>query len=650
MTTRGLLLSAALTLLAPFALLAGATEEASDSGTKMAVPAGKYKEAPMLAALVAAGELPPVDERLPLEPYVAPAVEEVGTYGGTLNVVSIDKNPWNDVTESPENAGARFLEMTEDGSVVPDLARDYELAADGKSFTVYMREGAKWSDGHPLTADDVIFAFEDMHWNDQVETWNLFPGVSRVVKLDDYTVRFEMDEPYFAMELIMVQWPGGEWVAFHPKHYLEKWHINHNEDADKVAAEEGFDTWSEAFRYHFWWAPLNDLDKPTVMPWRITDLTNTVKAFERNPWFYQVDEAGQQLPYIDRVVSTIVDAELYHLKIIAGEADIASMFTEFKNWTLYKQNEEAGDYAVYPAEGITASQTAFEINQNHEDPGLRQVLNDIRFRQALSIALNRDEINKVIYHGLGVSFQATAMPTASFYKEEWGRAFNQYDPDEANRLLDEVGLTERDSRGFRLRPDGEPMFLAVEATSRVLLELELVKEYWEDVGLEVGIKEVPTGLFSERGQALDHIITVHPFETTTEVASYNWSRAGPGRWCPAWNQWLNANEDIRKGTKSLADYADGMLPGEEPPQHVKELYEWGISKPRTRFLSPEYTELSQKIYDLWAEKLYIIGTVGMVPQPVIAKKNLGNVVKQYPLSAEWAGGLHNEVQQLFWKS
>ena len=292
MTTRGLLLSAALTLLAPFALLAGATEEASDSGTKMAVPAGKYKEAPMLAALVAAGELPPVDERLPLEPYVAPAVEEIGTYGGTLNVVSIDKNPWNDATESPENAGARFLEMTEDGSVVPDLARDYELAADGKSFTVYMREGAKWSDGHPLTADDVIFAFEDMHWNDQVETWNLFPGVSRVVKLDDYTVRFEMDEPYFAMELIMVQWPGGEWVAFHPKHYLAKWHINHNEDADKVAAEEGFDSWSEAFRYHFWWAPLNDLDKPTVMPWRISDLTNTVKAFERNPWFYQVDEAG----------------------------------------------------------------------------------------------------------------------------------------------------------------------------------------------------------------------------------------------------------------------------------------------------------------------------------------------------------------------
>ena len=325
-----MLLSAALTLLVPFALPAGATEEGSESSTEMAVPAGKYQEAPMLAALVAAGELPPVDERLPLEPRVAPAVEEIGTYGGTLNVVSIDKNPWNDLTESPENAGARFLEMTEDGSVVPDLARDYELTDDGKSFTVYMREGAKWSDGHPLTADDVIFAFEDMHWNDQVETWNLFPGVSRVVKLDDYTVRFEMDEPYFAMELIMVQWPGGEWVAFHPKHHLKKWHINHNEDAEKVAAEEGFDTWSEAFRYHFWWAPLNDLDKPTVMPWRITDLTATVKAFERNPWFYQVDQAGQQLPYIDRVVATIVDPELYHLKIIAGEADIASMFTEFK--------------------------------------------------------------------------------------------------------------------------------------------------------------------------------------------------------------------------------------------------------------------------------------------------------------------------------
>ena len=113
---------------------------------------------------------------------------------------------------------------------------------------------------------------------------------------------------------------------------------------------------------------------------------------------------------------------------------------------------------------------------------------------------------------------------------------------------------------------------------------------------------------------------------------------------------MKANEDIRKGTKTLADFANGKLPGEEPPQHVKDLYEWCISKPYTRFLSPEYAELSQKIYDLWAEKLCIIGTIGMVPQPVIAKNYLGNVVKEYPLSAEWAGGLHNEVQQLFWKS
>ena len=650
MATRGMLLSAALTLLAPFALLAGATDEAAELSTEMAVPAGKYQEAPMLAALVAAGELPPVDERLPLEPRVAPPVEEIGTYGGTLHVIAINKNPWNDVSESPETAGARFLEITDGGGVVPDLARGYELTDDGMSFTVSMREGAKWSDGNPLTADDVIFVFEDMHWNDQVESWDRFPGVSRVVKLDDHTVRFEMDEPYFAIELIMAQWPGGEWVAFHPKHHLKKWHINHNPDADKVAAEEGFDTWSEAFHYHFWWSPLNDLDKPTMMPWRLTDIGDTVKAFERNPYFYQVDEAGQQLPYIDRVVSTIVDKELYPLKIIAGEADTAAMFTEFKDWTLYKQNEEAGGYTVFPAEGINASSTAFEINQNHDDPGLRQVLNDVRFRQALSLALNREEINKVIYHGLGVPFQATAMPNTSFYKDEWGTAFVDYDPDEANRLLDEVGLTQRDKRGFRLRPDGEPLFLAVESGVRTMLELELVKEYWEDVGLEVGIKELPNALFNERGQALDHIITVHPFETTTEVASYNFSRAGPGRWCPAWNQWVKANEDIRKGTKTLADFADGKLPGEEPPPHVKDLYGWGISKPRTRFLSPEYTELSQKIYDLWSEKLYVIGTIGMVPHPVIAKKNLGNVVKEFPLTAGWSGDLNNEAQQLFWKN
>ena len=174
-----------------------------------------------------------------------------------------------------------------------------------------------------------------------------------------------------------------------------------------VAKEEGFESWDDAFQYHFYWAPIRDIDKPVMKPWRLTAMTDTVKELQRNPYFYEVDTAGQQLPYVDRIVSTIVDKELYNLNIVAGESDVAVINTSVDNWTLYKQNEEAGGYTVYPIPGVLSSDAAFGVNQNHSDPALRRILNDVRFRQALSLAINREEINKVVYHGLGTPTQAT---------------------------------------------------------------------------------------------------------------------------------------------------------------------------------------------------------------------------------------------------
>ena len=620
-----------------------------------------YNEAPMLRVKVAAGELPPVAERLPEEPVVVEPLEEIGQYGGTLYVFPTNPNPWQDLQEST-GRGMYMGRTAEDGvTVVGDLAKGFDFSEDFKSLTIYLREGAKWSDGHPFTADDIVFMFEDMHWNDKVPTWNWLLPVRRAIKIDDYTVRLECDEPAPGLLPRLITPGGGDWCSFHPKHYLEKWHIRYNPDADKLAKEEGFDNWWEAFFYHYWWAPTTDLDKPTMQPWILTEFTTTNKVFERNPYYVRVDTAGNQLPYVDRIVSTIVDPEVYQMKVISGEASVALVNTSFENYPLYKENEEAGGYQVNLIPGISYTDVGFGLNLNQSDPIKRKIYQDVRFRQALSLAINRAEINDSVYFGRAVPRQWTVLPTASFYKPEWAEAYAQYDPEEANRLLDEIGLTERDENGFRKRSDGKTVFLLTEYSIGLMLSvpisaMELVKEYWEAVGLQVQLKGYGgQNLFWDRQEDPDHDIIANS-ERCTEIRQAliqrgDWTQgADDFAWGPTWALWLIANADVKAGTKTLEDFEGGKLPGEEPPQEIKTLFQWGEKLAQTRIGSKEYTDLWTKIGDFHAENLLIIGAVGLSPLPYIAKKNIGNVPKVFPPAAGGKGDLiHRTADQLFIK-
>ena len=277
------------------------------------------------------------------------------------------------------------------------------------------------ADGHPLTADDFVFMFDDMHMHPEINTWGFRDYWKSIEKVDDHTLRIHFHGPHPEYLLNLLDFRGSGLVSFHPKHYLEKWHINHNPNANEVAKEEGFDDWLRAFEYHYWWHPTTDIDKPTTQPWRFKEFTTTHKLFERNPYYHAVDPANQQLPYFDTVVTEIVqDPELYHVKILSGEADLAFANTSIDNFSLYKQNEEAGGYTVTVIPGINGSEAGYAINVNHPDPGLREVYQDVRFRRALSLAIDRDEINKIAYFGLGVPRAATLNPSTSFYKPEWG--------------------------------------------------------------------------------------------------------------------------------------------------------------------------------------------------------------------------------------
>ena len=636
------------------AVAAGSEEETTGAAI---TSSGQYQEAPMLAELVAAGELPPVADRLPAEPKVKEVVEEIGQYGGTINAFAINMDSWNDMGEVI--GGSSFLlDLTANNEIVPDLASGFELADDGKSMTLLLRPGAKWSDGHPFTADDIVFMFEDMHWNDEVDTWNLYGRVNRIRKLDDYTVRFEMDTPYPVLPVVMVTWPGGEIASYAPKHYLQKWHIKYNPDAASLAKEEGFDSWSQAFNSHQIFYPTTDIDQPTTMPWTFETQTATVKFFERNPYFYQVDPASNQLPYIDSVVVTAVNKEVYQAKIMSGEADIAVANTTMENYSLYKENEQQGGYRVIAVPGVNASEAGFSINQNHPDPELRKYFNDVRFRQALSMALNREEMNEAVYFGLGTPRQATTLPSSSFYKPEWGEEHPsiKYDPDKASALLDAIGLTARDADGFRLGPDGKALVLLVEYAEAFTdpTMFELMKEYWEDVGLKILISgELAWAIYNERTRNVDHMIMVQGYGTVGEISFLVEPfrpRVHGLKEAPAWETWLEADRDVNYvGTKTLADFEGGKFPGEEPPEHVKEQFYRVERATSVPLGSPEYTKLMEEIYDYNAELLYHMGTIGMAPKLHIVDNDLRNVPEQFGADAEHHLELYYEAQQFFWR-
>jgi len=655
-----IVLSVALILVCTTGFAGGKKEAEPPEEVVVHVKEGKFNEAPILSDLVAKGELRPVDERLPKDPLVVEPIEGIGKYGGTLHVLAANPNPWQDLAESTERAGF-LLRILPGGKVVGNLAEGYELSADKKSLTLYLREGVKWSDGQPFTVDDIIFTFEDMHWNEHVESWNMHPDIVGVSKIDDYTMRFESDGSLAMFPLKLATWVGGSWICFHPKHYLQKWHIKYNPNADELAKEEGFETWGEVFLSHSAYSmPQRDFELPSLDPFLLKEFTTNIKVHERNPYYWAVDTAGNQLPYIDKIVQTIVDAEVYQMKIISGEADIAGSMTSFDNFSLYKENEEQAGYRTVLIPGPSGADIALAANFNYPDPDLRKVYRDVRFRQALSLAINRQEINESLFFGKAVPRQATVIPKSSFYQQKWAEAFAEYNPEEANRLLDAIGLTARDKDGFRIGPDGKTMFLLVEYPDRIpTAPLELIKEYWEAAGIKVMLKVEAGPFFEERVSAIDHVVLAGSIggegEEVTNISDNGgvWNPLQSGGadfgYCVDWFFWNYAQQEIEAGNATLEDFEGGKLPGEEPPAEIYQLKEWWDQINQSEFGSKEYIELCQKVYDFHAQNLFVIGVIGMVPHVYIAKKSIGNVPQEYGPGMSWPIALNVYANQLFFR-
>ncbi len=604
-----------------------------------------YNEAPMLRTLVAAGELPPVEERLPKEPLVVEPIEEIGEYGGTLHTAY----PGPRHFEELELASERFLMVTESG-LAPNLLKDYEFSKDGKTITLYFREGIRWSDGAPFTTDDLMFWYEDVLLNKELNPvlprWYMPGGeLLELKKIDDYTAQFGFVESYPMILTDLAR--SGVTDYFLPAHYLKQYHIKYNAKADEIAKQSGFDYWWQLFQQKSnlgsALGAMADPYAPVLKSYVLTEHGTNYIVAERNPYYWKVDTAGNQLPYIDRlVVSAVGSLETYNAKIVAGEVDLAGLNTELRNLVLYKEGEESGDYRVIFWSRVQGVDVAYQPNQTYKkDLVLGELFRDVRFRRALSLAIDREDINEALYLGLAVPRQTTVIPQSKYYEKEFGEAYAEFNLKEANRLLDEIGLEWDEDHEYRLRSDGKQLTIILEYTEGETPKTatsELVKEYWKEIGIDLLIRLVSGELLSVRVMAnevqmgLWHADRCGFLFDTEPFWFVNMYYGIAMNSYPLWSQWY---------------YTDGEK-GEEPPEELKEnVRRWEIMK--TTMDEEERVRLGKEILASQAENLWTIGTVGLAPQPIIVRNNLRNVPENAVLGWDYFWTLPQKPEQYFLK-
>ncbi len=632
--------TALLLLLLPMVVFATGKKEDTPATAAGAAPTGKYQEAPELAAKVAKGELPPVDQRLPLEPRVINAARneipkgdldfEIGRYGGILRSVQPDP-AWNpDIFVMNDEPILSAPGILADG-IAGNVVKDYEVSSDGRTFVFHMREGLKWSDGELVTTEDVRFTYEDFLLNEKITP--VFPRWMRAASktdgeplkveiVDEYTFRISFVERYdgFPAYLSIVMWKGYT-ELIKPSHYLKNYHVKYT-PLEKLEAEIA----KEGLSKGEWWTLFNQKDIlnweltrppavgfPTLNPWMLVSTSPTTATYDRNPYYFKVDADGKQLPYINGIRSQVVaDVEMSNLKVLAGEVDFLREDATLDKLDLYKENEQRAGYKVVLLD-MHVSPTDARLNLTNADPVWRQVVRDVRFRIALSHAIDRAAIIDAIYFGFAKP--STFVPSA-------------YDPAKANKLLDEMGLDKRDARGFRLGPDGKtfeiPFEITMAASDQVPVT-ELILKYWNAVGVKTSMKTLESGLLATRGDAneLKADLLWHHGPELWWGALWDFV---PNRWGRAWQVWFNT----------------GGAGGEEPPADVKQfmsLMDRSIARSGS-----EREEAIEAYRKLMYDNVYIILNVQDVKYPLIVNKNLGNVPK-----AGFAIAANFSAEQMFFR-
>jgi peptide/nickel transport system substrate-binding protein len=576
-----------------------------------------FAERPEFADMVQAGTLPPVAERIGQDPLVLRPLDSIGTYGGTIRRAYTGVGDYKNASFFNSGPDTLFYWDRTRTQLTPWIANGYELSDDGRELIVHLRRGMRWSDGEPFTADDILFWREDITLHPDLPGLgnSLNPGgqLVEVTKVDDFTVSYVSQDPYPLLPQLMAttgDLGGPAWIGeildggYMPKHYFEQFHPTYvgEAEAQRLAENADYPTWIAHLQYLNQWGLNPDL--PTVSPWvTVRPLNDPPHTFGPNPYSVWVDTEGNQLPYIGDITFELVQQQdVITLKATEGEFDFQDIHLTAASLPVLIENQDRSGYTIHQTPGELLDHT-LRVNLSFDkDPVIGELIRTTDFRRALSLGIDRDEINEAVY--LGTATSTAPVPTdynQYFPGPEWRTRWATHDPEQANQLLDGIGLTDRDDEGFRLRPDGSGRKIVMEYDSHLDSHIatgELIKRTWAEIGIDM-IVRLNTSVTAGRDNELQFWGigggTDDPF-------------IGPGGVIPVVSGWYGDST----GPLYTAWFVSNGEEGQEPPASLQglndevELYREGLQTTDDE----HRIELGKELFRIHADQVYTISTVG----------------------------------------
>ena len=606
-----------------------------------------YVETPLFAERVGKGELPPVAQRLPKEPMVvdlAAKGRSVGRHGGEVTSLVARGR---DIRYMSVQSYARLVGYTEKLALEPDLLAKLENDND-QTFTFRLRDGHRWSDGHPFTTDDFRYYWEDVAHNPEIspagipEFMMLDGKPPRFEILDERTVRYSWDKPNprFLSQLAGPRDP----FLYRPAHYLKQFHTKYANKGklEDIAKKQKLKSWAALHNRMDDMFENTNPDLPTLQGWRVMNAAPATRfTFERNPYYHRVDATGQQLPYIDRVIFDVAAGGLMAAKANAGETDLLSRGLSMSDIPILKEGEHAKGYRTLLWLYARGSELALYPNLNTADPVWRTLNRDVRFRRALSLGIDRRTLNNALLFGLGREGNNTILEESALFSPELRSKYAQYDPAEASRLLDEIGLTKRNGAGIRLLPDGRELEIIVETDGEggfIVDGLTLITEFWREIGIKLFVKPQDRTILRNRAYAgMTVMVAAQGLDLAVPTA-----KMAPTELAPmiqtfyAWPKWGQYAETKGKNGEAC-DVPEA--------KQLLTLYErWMATADET-----VHEQVWREMLANHAENQWSIGTLAGAFQPIVARNGLVNIPKKALYSWEPSAMLGvYRVDEFYW--
>ncbi len=591
----------------------------------------------MLADLVKAGKLPPVEQRLPKKPKVLPVFQKIGKYGGAW------RRAYKGVSDRfgvHTTISDHLLEMYQpDGgniTMIANVADSYSVTPDGKEFTWNLREGHKWSDGVEITSENAVWWYKNVYLNEELAPGRLYDNVRQQKDLTaieakgKYSFICKYSKANGTLPLGVVR--GEAWGVIAglnflvPSHYLAKYHKSF---ADAKFLQDTLDKLKlQKWQQLFIGGPIDmfalNPELPMVGPWVTKVAASSAKMVqERNPYYFQVDPNGNQLPYLDQITHEYFEnQESFNLMMISGQIDCQFRHVQLKDYTLLKQNEAKGNYKVLVwnddgtyGYGVNPTPRNDDTKVDEEQA---KIVSRKNFRIALNLAIDRKQVNDLLFNGLAVARQASPVHGSPVWKKDYDEKYAQYDVAQANKLLDDLGL-KKGADGFRLRPDGKVLTLRMDVDSApgsIDADMhQLLKGYWEKIGVKTVVNTMERSLretvfFSDR-----YSVSAGSIGNTALPLSYDaWHNTIYG----GWGRWIRNKAD---------PLAIEPPAGDAELDQAKKCYALIEQAYGMADLDAAHKKLIEAL-DIWYDMAYTVGIVGENPVPGVVTNRMKNVPKK----------------------